>query len=87
VNRGILIGEQKESAGSGGFMKESYGDFVSRMFNMVKTHMNWDDEKTNLWFRTENPLLGNIEPDDFMQRRPQKFEKWVKALISDVPKA
>jgi hypothetical protein len=44
--------------------------------------MEWTEEKTNLWFRTENPNLGSMTPDDFMILRPAKFEKWVNNMIA-----
>lgn len=62
-------------------MKESYGDYVARMFHKVKDHMGWSEEKTNLWFRTENPNIGGASPDDLMAARPAKFERWVNSLI------
>ncbi len=62
--------------------QESYGDLVARLHDKVKMHMNWDDAKTNLWFRTENPFLGGITPDTYMARRPDKIERLIDLMIS-----
>ncbi len=62
-------------------MSESYNNLVYRLFHKVKNHMQWDDEKTDLWFRSGNPNLGGASPYDFIYRRPEKAEKWVDSLI------
>lgn len=62
-------------------MTESYGDLIDRLFHKVKNHMQWTEEKTNLWFRTDNPNLGGVSPDEFISRKPEKAEKWIDNLI------
>lgn len=64
-------------------MKESYGDLYERLFHKVKEHMKWDDVKTNLWFRTENPNIGSCTPDTYIARRPDKAEKWIDSMIEE----
>lgn len=64
-------------------MSESFGDLVSRMHQLVMEHMKWSAEKTNLWFRTENPNFGGCTPDDLMLQRPAKFEKALKNMIEE----
>lgn len=66
-----------------GKKRESYGDLVDRLWFKVKTHMNWDDEKCSLWWRTKNPMFGNVSPDDYLSRRPDKIERVIDALISE----
>ncbi len=60
---------------------ESFGDLVDRVFKKVQAHMKWDEAKTSLWFRTENPNFGGCTPDDFLMRRPDKIERVIDALI------
>lgn len=33
------------------------------LFARVRKLMDWDAEKTSLWFRTPNPMLGGVTPD------------------------
>jgi len=40
-----------------------------------------DPKKITMWWLTENPLLGNIEPCRFWCMRPNKFRKWIKNLV------
>ena len=61
--------------------RESYGDWVARMFNKVQDHMLWDAKKTNDWFLARSPMLGGISPNDFLCDHPDKFEKWLDNLI------
>ena len=63
--------------------KESYGDFVDRLFKKVMNHMNWTKEKTSLWFRTKNPHLGGCTPDDLLSVRPRKLEGWINAMVDE----
>lgn len=46
--------------------------------------MGWDKEKTILWFRTVNPLLGNLTPDDMILRgRAKKLEKFIDSCVRE----
>lgn len=51
------------------------------LFEKVKAHMGWDDEKTKLWFHTENPLMGNMKPYALAVLRPEKARKVIEAMI------
>lgn len=62
--------------------RESYGDLVARLFEKVKSHTGWSNEKVCVWFRTKNPLCGGITPDEFIMRRPNKAERWIDAVIA-----
>lgn len=64
-------------------MGESFADMVNRCHYKVKKHMGWDDDKTDLWFKTINIHCGNITPDDFMLCRPDKFERWIDSMIDE----
>lgn len=57
-------------------------ELVRRLYYKVKKHMRWDDEKTLLWFRTKNPNLGGVTPDDFIARRPDKAEMIIDSMIA-----
>ena len=61
--------------------RESYGDLIDRLHFKVKDHMKWSDDQTNRWFRNKNPLCGNLTPDEFIARRPEKAEKWIDSLV------
>lgn len=52
-----------------------------RLYHKVKDHMGWTHVKTNQWFFTKNPHLGNLSPDDMLSFNPEKLEKWIDALI------
>jgi hypothetical protein len=52
----------------------------ARLFARVKALMKWDDAKADLWFNTENPLLGGCTPDHLIQiGRAHKLEQFIKA--------
>jgi uncharacterized protein (DUF2384 family) len=43
-----------------------------------------DEEKTKLWFHTENPMLGGIKPIDMIrQGRSEKLLKFVQAMLKE----
>jgi hypothetical protein len=52
-----------------------------QLFEKVKAHMGWDDRKTQLWFDTENPLLGGCTPKRLYQERPEKLARWIDTMI------
>lgn len=53
------------------------------LFEAVKNHMGWDDEKTRAWFDMKNPLIGNITPAEFYNLRPKKCEQFIMRLIEE----
>ena len=54
---------------------------LRRCREKVAVHMDWTNEKVDLWFGTKNPACGNISPVEFLLRRGAKAEKWIDALI------
>jgi hypothetical protein len=54
-----------------------------QLFEKVKAHMKWDDDKTKLWFDTKNPLCGGITPREFCRLREDKFVRWLDNLIDE----
>jgi len=57
---------------------------MSSLFQKVKDHMDWDDDKTNVWFATKNPLLGEVSPMDMMiMGRVGKLEKFIDNLVEE----
>lgn len=64
-------------------MTESFGGLVDRLHDKIKTHMGWDDEKTNVWWKTKNPYFGGeISPHDYLFIRPDKIESIIDAMLS-----
>lgn len=49
--------------------------------NKIKSALNWDDSKVELWFTTKSPFFGGMDPRSFMNLRPEKFEKIVNGLL------
>lgn len=51
---------------------------TSSCWTKVLAFFNGDEAKTSLWFRTENPLLGDYSPTLYSRLRgPAKLEKWI----------
>jgi hypothetical protein len=53
---------------------------ISNTINMVAGFFDGDTEKTVLWFKTRNPLLGDISPRDMI--RLGRFERLRKFIIN-----
>lgn len=65
-------------------MNEEQLIHYNNLFNRIKSHMDWDDKKTDLWFQLENPLLGNMRPlQMYYINREDKLEKLVTSLIDE----
>lgn len=62
---------------------ESFGDLVERVFEKIQTHTGWDDEKVNRWFLIENPFFGDLTPNNYLFKRPDKMERIVDSLIAE----
>ena len=55
-----------------------------RIYKKIHDHMGWEHQKTELWFRTKNPFLGNATPLELMQiGRAHKLEQFVNACIEE----
>ena len=51
---------------------------------LVAEHFNGDPQKTELWFRIPNPLLGNISPRDMIRfGRFKKLLKFIQNAVSE----
>lgn len=58
------------------------GNLRAESRDLVLRFFNGDEEKTNLWFETENPLLGGITPNIFeVIRGSDKLLKFIKELL------
>lgn len=52
----------------------------AKLFNVVRSHMQWDDAKTEKWFRCRNMNLGGVCPDDLIRRgRIDRLRLWIEA--------
>lgn len=61
--------------------KEAFADVItlSVCHNEIKKYFNGDTAKVNLWFSTENPGLGNVEPlFMFASGRVSFLLKWIR---------
>ena len=56
----------------------------ANLFNLVAQFFKGDAEKTALWFKTTNPMLGNITPRDMIRYgRYQKLLKFILDALSE----
>ena len=57
---------------------------LATLFNLVAQFFEGDAEKTALWFKTPNPILGNISPRDMIRfGRYKKLLKFILNAISE----
>ena len=45
--------------------------------------MNWSILKTVKWFKSGNPHTGNLSPDEFYAKKPEKCVKWILSFIEE----
>ncbi len=51
-------------------------------YRLVGEFFKGDKKKTNLWFESKNPLLGNVSPDDMLEMgRGWKLLKFLQAQL------
>jgi hypothetical protein len=60
-------------------MRERMEEIASTI-NLVARMFNGDAEKTSLWFKARNPLLGDVSPRDMI--RLGRFERLRKFIIN-----
>ena len=61
---------------------------IANTCNMVAEVFGGDTEKTALWFRTKNPLLGDVSPRDMIRlRRFDRLRRFVVGAIADMTAA
>ena len=52
--------------------------------NMVAEAMGGDADKTSLWFRTKNPMLGDVSPRDMVRlRRFDRLRRFIIGAVAD----
>lgn len=57
---------------------------IGNVANMVAGIFHGDAAKTALWFRTKNPMLGDVSPRDMVRfGRYERLRKFVVSAISD----
>jgi hypothetical protein len=57
---------------------------IANICNLVAGHFGGDAQKTALWFRTKNPVLGDISPRDMIRYgRYEKLRRFVNGAVSD----
>lgn len=57
---------------------------IKPSFDRISEHMGWGEEKTSIWFETENPLLGGVAPSYFLVTgRIPKLLKFINNLIEE----
>ena len=69
-------------------MKEDNGKVMveysfSELFDLVRDHMQWTDEKTLMWWLTKNPIFDSYSPVNLYLLNKIKIEKIILELISD----
>lgn len=56
----------------------------ANLFNLVAQFFEGDAIKTAFWFKTPNPILGNISPRDMIRfGRYQKLLKFILSALSE----
>lgn len=64
-------------------LKDRFREFAT-LFNLVAQFFEGDAIKTALWFKTPNPMLGNISPRDMIRfGRYQKLLKFILNALSE----
>ena len=54
-----------------------------QVYDLVLAFFNGDYEKTLLWMRTSNRLIGNMRPKDLIVLRPGKVLKFVQTSLRE----
>jgi hypothetical protein len=56
---------------------------IGNIINLTATFFSGDLKKTELWFKTSNPLLGDISPREMIRHgRYEKLRKFILNAIS-----
>lgn len=57
---------------------------IANVCELVAQHFNGDIRKTALWFKTKNPLFGNIAPRDMIRYgRYERLRRFIMEAISE----
>jgi hypothetical protein len=65
-------------------MKPAANDkiFITEVTKIVNNYFKGNDEKTILWFKTKNPLLGGIAPIEMIKNgRSKKLLSFVESCV------
>lgn len=56
---------------------------MKTLFDRVQSQTGWGDEKTYLWFRTKNPMLGEVSPTEMIEKgRGHRLAKFISEAES-----
>ena len=60
---------------------------IGNIINLTASYFDGDMQKTQLWFQTKNPLLGNISPRDMIRygRYSKLYQFILNALAGNQP--
>lgn len=54
------------------------------MIAMIAHHMKWDHARATLWMKSKNPHLGNVSPDEMIERdRVEKLYRFIETSIEE----
>ena len=57
---------------------------IANVCDLVAHHFGGDVRKTTLWFKTRNPLLGNISPRDMIRLgRYERLQRFIQDAIAE----
>lgn len=57
---------------------------VMSLYNKILSEMNWSHPKTQTWFKTENPLLGGMSPDEMIKKgRIEKLKQFIEVALDE----
>lgn len=57
---------------------------IANICELVAQHFNGDIRKTALWFKTKNPLFGNIAPRDMIRYgRYERLQRFIMEAIAE----
>ncbi len=57
---------------------------MADLLQLVMDGMGWDKKKAQLWFNTQNPLLGGATPNGFeLMRGKEKLEGWIRGQLEE----
>lgn len=54
------------------------------LLQLVMDGMGWEKKKAQIWFNTQNPLLGGATPNGYeLMRGSEKLEKFIRNQLSE----
>lgn len=65
-------------------MTVNYDSVIAEIWDLVHNFFQGDEYKTDAWFETANPLLGNITPSDLLNMgRGEYLLRWTKSSLAE----